>query len=90
MYDRAMQALFLWATVTETTVDPHSYGFRPKRSATDATERGFVVLAQRSSAQWSFEGDIKGCFDNISHDWMLRYLRIERKRLTTVAERRLC
>ncbi|EOZ4488685.1 TPA: reverse transcriptase domain-containing protein [Salmonella enterica subsp. enterica serovar Muenchen] len=48
--------------------------FRPKRSAADAIERCFVVLAQRSSAQWILEGDIKGCFDNISHDWMLRHL----------------
>lgn len=81
MYDRAMQALFLLATepVAETTADHHSYGFRPKRSAADAIERCFVVLAQRSSAQWILEGDIKGCFDNISHDWMLRHLRIERK-----------
>ncbi|EIB6554534.1 group II intron reverse transcriptase/maturase [Salmonella enterica] len=81
MHDRAMQALFLLATepVTESTADRHSYGFRPKRSAADAIERCFVVLAQRSSAQWILEGDIKGCFDNISHDWMLRHLCIERK-----------
>jgi len=81
MHDRAMQALFLLATepVAETTADHHSYGFRPKRSAADAIERCFVVLAQRSSAQWILEGDIKDCFDNISHDWMLRHLRIERK-----------
>ena len=83
MHDRAMQALFLLTTepVAETTADHHSYGFRPKRSAADAIERYFVVLAQRSSAQWILEGDIKGCFDNISHDWMLKHLRIERRML---------
>lgn len=76
MHDRAMQALFLLATepVTESTADHHSYGFRPKRSAADAIERCFVVLAQRSSAQWILEGDIKGCFDNINHYWMLKHL----------------
>lgn len=60
MYDRAMQALFLLATepVAETTADHHSYGFRPKCSAADAIERCFVILAQRSSAQWILEGDI--------------------------------
>ncbi|EAR4440281.1 hypothetical protein EOG74_23435 [Salmonella enterica] len=81
MHDRAMQALFLLATelVTESTADHHSYGFRPKRSAADAIERCFVVLAQRSSAQWILEGDIKGCFDNISHDWMLKHICVERK-----------
>lgn len=64
---------FLLATepVTKSTADHHSYGFRPKRSAADAIERCFVVLTQRSSAQWILEGDIKGCFDNISHDWIV-------------------
>lgn len=81
MHDRAMQALFLLATepVAETTADHHSYGFRPKRSAADAIERCFVLLAQKKSAPWILEGDIKGCFDNISHDWMLNHLRIERR-----------
>ncbi|ECG0110500.1 hypothetical protein DDQ45_24330 [Salmonella enterica] len=81
MKDRAMQALYLMALepLSEITADHHSYGFRPKRSAADAIERCFVVLAQRSSAQWILEGDIKGCFDNISHDWMLRHLCVERK-----------
>jgi RNA-directed DNA polymerase len=46
------------------------------------SERCFVVLAQRSSAQWILEGDIKGCFDNISYDWMLKHLCVERKMLT--------
>ena len=80
MFDRAMQALFLLAIepVAEVTADHHSYGFRPKRSAADAIERCFVVLAQRTSAQWILEGDIKGCFDHISHEWMLEYLPVER------------
>ncbi|HXB02409.1 MAG TPA: reverse transcriptase domain-containing protein [Opitutaceae bacterium] len=25
-------------------------------------------------AEWVFEGDIKGCFDNISHEWMLTHI----------------
>ena len=54
MHDRAMQALFLMAVdpVAETTADPHSYGFRPKRSTADAIERSFVVLAKKTSARW--------------------------------------
>ena len=27
--------------------------------------------------QWILEGDIKGCFDNISHDWMLKHIPME-------------
>lgn len=73
MRDRAMQALYLLALepVAETTADRNSYGFRSQRSTADAREQCFKLLAQRRSAQWILEGDIKGCFDNISHEWLL-------------------
>ena len=73
MRDRAMQALWKLALepVAETRADPNSYGFRPERSTADAIAHGFTVLAKRSSAEWILEGDIRGCFDNISHDWLL-------------------
>jgi len=73
MLDRAMQALWLLALnpVAETTADPNSYGFRPRRSTADAIEQCFKVLAKRDCAQWILEGDIRGCFDNISHSWLL-------------------
>ncbi|MCG1048824.1 reverse transcriptase domain-containing protein, partial [Mycetohabitans sp. B6] len=69
----AMQALWLTALlpIAETTADPNSYGFRPKRSTADAVEQCFKALAKRNSAQWVLEGDIRGCFDNFSHDWLL-------------------
>ncbi|MFO6423109.1 group II intron reverse transcriptase/maturase [Motilimonas sp. KMU-193] len=73
MRDRAMQALYLLALepVSETTGDRNSYGFRPHRSCADAIEQCFVNLSRKSSAQWVLEGDIKGCFDFISHDWLI-------------------
>jgi RNA-directed DNA polymerase len=73
MHDRAMQALWHLALIpiAESTADPNSYGFRPKRSTADAIAQCFIALATRDSAQWVLEGDIRGCFDNISHDWML-------------------
>ena len=73
MKDRAMQALYLLALlpVAETHADHASYGFRPKRSTADANQHCFIALARYSAAQWVLEGDIKGCFDHISHDWML-------------------
>jgi RNA-directed DNA polymerase len=76
MKDRAMQALHLQALepVAETTADKNSYGFRPERSTADAIEQCFKALNQGRAAQWVLEGDIKGCFDNISHDWMLRLI----------------
>jgi RNA-directed DNA polymerase len=73
MKDRAMQALHLLALepVSETTADWNSYGFRPERATRDAIGQLFVVLSRKDAVQWVLEGDIKGCFDNISHRWML-------------------
>jgi RNA-directed DNA polymerase len=73
MRDRAMQALHLLALdpVAETTGDSHSYGFRRERSTADAIEQVRNVLSNKAAPQWVLEGDIKGCFDNISHEWLV-------------------
>lgn len=73
MSDRAMQALQLLALepVAETTADRISFGFRKYRSSEDAREYAFSVLSRKDSPQWILEGDIKNCFDKISHQWML-------------------
>ena len=70
---RAMQALHLLALepIAETTADLNSYGFRPERSTADAGEQCFNCLAKKASAEWVLEADIQGCFDKISHDWMI-------------------
>jgi RNA-directed DNA polymerase len=77
---RAMQALYLLALdpVAETTADPNSYGFRSQRSTADAIEQCFNVLGKRASPQWILEGDIKGCFDAISHAWLLTHIPMEK------------
>ncbi len=66
----------MWAAISSgrlSTGDPNSYGFRRARSTADAIQHCFCVLSQvDDSATWVLEGDIKGCFDNISHDWMLK------------------
>lgn len=72
MYDRAMQTLYALALepIAETTADTVSFGFRKGRSAKDAGEQIFCVLARKCSPKWIVEGDIKGCFDNINHEWL--------------------
>ena len=77
MKDRAMQALYLLALepVSETTADSNSYGFRKERSTGDAREQCFCVLAKKASPEWIMEGDIQGCFDHISHEWV-RYVAV--------------
>jgi RNA-directed DNA polymerase len=76
MRDRAMQALHLLALapVAETVGDPNSYGFRMARSTADAIEECFILLGRPDAAEWILEGDIKGCFDHISHEWLLAHV----------------
>jgi RNA-directed DNA polymerase len=80
MHDRAMQALYklALAPAAETTADRNSYGFREGRSCADAIAATFNALSKPNSATWVFEGDITGCFDNISHKWMLSYIPMDK------------
>lgn len=77
---RAMQALWKLALepVAETLADPNSYGFRPQRSTADAIGYCFNTLAKRSSPEWVLEGDIRGCFDNFSHDWLVQNIPMDK------------
>ena len=79
MKDRAQQALHLLAVdpVVETTADHNSYGFRQQRSCADAIEQCFKILV-KPHPQWILEGDIKSCFDRISHDWLLAHVPMDR------------
>jgi RNA-directed DNA polymerase len=80
---RAMQALYALALdpIAETTADPHSYGFRKERSPADAMAYCFTLFARGSSPPWVLEGDIKGCFDAISHTWLLTHIPMEKAML---------
>lgn len=80
MYDRAMQALYALALdpVSEVTADTKSFGFRKGRSCQDACEYIFTALSRKVSAQWVLEGDIKGCFDHISHDWLIENIPMDK------------
>src|SRR6202790_5132638 len=77
---RAMQALWKLALepIAETLADPNSYGFRPERSTADAIGQCFNCTGQRNSAQWLLEGDIRGCFDNFSHSWLLKHIPMDK------------
>lgn len=73
MTDRAMQTLYKFSLepIAETYANPNSYGFRIGRSTHDAIEQCFTDLNKGKSPEWILEGDIKGCFDHISHEWLL-------------------
>jgi RNA-directed DNA polymerase len=80
MHDRAMQALYLLALdpVAEATADPNSYGFRRGRSTADAIEACFIALCRNDRAEWILEGDIRSCFDRISHEWVVAHIPLEK------------
>jgi len=80
MKDRAMQALYLLGLepVAETTADKNSYGFRPERSCADAMSQCYNVLGRADRASWVLEGDIKSCFDRISHSWLLTHIPMDK------------
>lgn len=80
MYDRAQQALYKLglSPVAETTADRNSYGFREGRSCADAVACAFNALSKPNSAPWVLEGDIKGCFDNISFQWILENIPMDK------------
>ncbi len=80
MKDRAMQILHLLALdpIAECNADPNSYGFRSQRCTADAIQQCHTVLSHRAGARWVLEGDIKSCYDRISHDWLLANVPMDR------------
>jgi RNA-directed DNA polymerase len=79
-----MQALYWLALdpVAETRGDLNSYGFRSNRSTADAIAQCHNALSRKQSPQWILEGDIKGCFDNISHQWLMSHVPMDRNVLS--------
>ena len=74
MLERAKQALVKLALepAWEAVFEPNSYGFRPGRSAHDAI--GAIFLGIRYKPKFVFDADIKGCFDTIDHEALLKKL----------------
>lgn len=68
----------IYQQIAKTALEPQwefrfesiSYGFRPKRGCHDAIEAIYKKVVQ-GKKQWIFEGDFKGCFDNLDHRHIL-------------------
>jgi RNA-directed DNA polymerase len=65
-----------------------SYGFRPDRGCHDAL-RALSLEVERGTIHYIVEADIKGFFDNVQHDWMMKFLghRIADKRVLRYVKR---
>lgn len=79
--DRAKQKLVLMALEPEweAKFEGTSYGFRPGRSTHDAIERIFTRVRNitgeaKNPSKFVLDADLKGCFDNIDHDYLLKTL----------------
>jgi RNA-directed DNA polymerase len=73
--DRVVQASLklVLEPIFEADFLPCSYGFRPKRRAHDAVAE--VRFLTSHSYEWVVEGDIKACFDEISHPALMDRVR---------------
>jgi RNA-directed DNA polymerase len=72
--DRVAQTVvkMILEPMLEPVFDANSYGYRPGRSALDAV----AVVRRRSwDHDWVVEFDIKGLFDNIDHELLMRAVR---------------
>ena len=81
MHDRAMQTLHALALspVESSTSDKTSLGFKLYRSTKDAYAYLFTCLSKKNAPVWILEGDIKACFDEIKHDWILENTPMNKK-----------
>lgn len=75
-YDRAMQTLYSYALdpVAESWGDRKSFAYRKGRSAFDINEYIKSAFSGFDAPEWVFIGDIRKCYENISHDWILTHI----------------
>jgi RNA-directed DNA polymerase len=76
IHDRIVQEIYRIALdpIVEYHFSNNSYGFRPKRSCHDAISHIYLKVARENRFRYVVEGDIKGCFDNINHQHILKTL----------------
>lgn len=74
MIDRCLQAMVKNALepAWEARFEGISYGFRPGRSCHDAIGKIYLLARPNKTKKWVLDADIKGAFDNISHDYLVR------------------
>lgn len=56
----------------EAQFESNSYGFRPGRSIHDAIQHCWLLLNGNTRRPWILDADIKGAFDNLSHDHIIK------------------
>jgi group II intron reverse transcriptase/maturase len=74
--------------VYETDFMGFSYGFRPGRSQHNALD-ALAVAMKMKNVNWVLDADIRGYFDAISHEWLLKFVehRIGDHRVTRLIQK---
>jgi group II intron reverse transcriptase/maturase len=61
----------------EAVFEPHFYdemmGFRPSRGCHDAIKKLSKML-EKEKTRWVLDADIKGFFDHLDHEWIIRFV----------------
>ena len=73
--DKVVQGVFkeILEAIYEPKFKEFSFGFRPKKSCHEAIQRvNKHIMADK--VNYIVDADIKGFFDNIDHDWMIKFL----------------
>lgn len=90
--DKIVQQALVWILqeIYETEFKGFSYGFRPGRSQHHALDAVYMMLTTKK-VSWVLDADIKGCYDNIDHEWLMLFLseRIADKRVLELCVRML-
>ena len=88
--DKILQAAMklLLESYYEPTFSIRSHGFRPQRGCLTALMQ---VAQKHQAATWFIEGDIKGCFDNIDHEILIKIMgeKIEDGRILSLTQKLL-
>jgi RNA-directed DNA polymerase len=66
-------AVKVLSAVYETDFMGFSYGFRPARGAHDALDALTVGISERK-VNWVLDADIRGFFDTLSHEWLVKFV----------------
>jgi RNA-directed DNA polymerase len=90
--DKIVQQALAWIlqSIYEEDFLGFSYGFRPGRSQHNALDAIYIAITQKK-VSWILDADIQGFFDNLDHDWLLKFIqhRISDKRILRLVERTL-
>lgn len=82
--DKIVQQAVVWILEPIYEVDflGFSYGFRPERNQHQALDAVYIAITQKK-VSWILDADLKGFFDRIDHQWMMRFIghRIADKRI---------